>query len=769
MRDRRASPARVASRAVLAAALLAASGLVGCNTGERSASDTTLPADPAAVRVLDAPASPDSADLDLHHRWRAAATRQLLRAKDAPWAFRQFPDLVVLAGEAHRSLLLLPSRDGRPSLAVFRVRVPAGADVDFATWVTIAPAVVQNSDGVDFAVGIGVADVSPDRVALDFERLEPGAARAGWQRVVRDLTPFAGRTVWIVLAARDRGSRVADSLLWGDPRVQSAPVGEAVVDLGAHPGARRRSANVPWSSATIFKTYSLFSDDAVHWVPPEWIRLSFPWLRSLRIFSALGANWGPTLEGHDEDGGPSSSWEAPLAKRYEFFTGVPPAPIGARFSWAEFDRVTGYAAASGLRLHLNLAGAPEAFTGGSGMYRNYHFNERAVVDDAGWRTYVDLLFGHLATQPWFAGATFSFFNEPNCIWTDFDGSVRKVGFQGDAAAYARQYLSTWQAMKPHLGDRRVHLGPWVIEPDAPGRRRDHAAAYIRAIQRTFADAGETLPEWDAFAFNLYETPQLTLDNFASYKLGFVRALLRRTLGPRLLAVNIDEFGVHPIIGETFEKATGVSIYKTRWETSWQAEMLALLVEERVATAASWFPVFMVGAPQALRAYFSYFALSYVMGAIDSAESEGALTAVPAATPGDPAQREVWVKLASRGASRVGYLASFAAGRVRTAIWRYPRFIATDERLATDEGTDVEVRLPPGGRSWRVRILGYEDQLRAPPSAAVERSLGFKAFPAVPRMKEVTLDATGSFELRVGPGEVYLVEATVPDEPVATTR
>jgi hypothetical protein len=729
------------------------------------AADGTAPAP-----VLQAPASAADGDLDLYLHWRAARTRQRLLPPDEAWHLRQYTNLVVLGEAAHRALVLLPSARGAPSLALFKVAVPADSNCELVTWVAIEPQHATRSDGVDFGVAVAREEDDPTAAPIAFTRLSRKQAST-WREVRVDLAPYQGRTVWMVLASRDRGTQRGDWLLWGDPRIrvksQDAPV---IVDLGAPDPRERRSRHVPWSEATVFKTYSLFNDAAARHLGTDWTRRSFPWLSSVRLFSALGANWGPALDAdYDAAVGKADAsslrWEADWAKRYEFFRDGPEwahTPIADRFDWREFDALNENVHRAGLALNMNLSGAPEWFTGHRGYYRNYHLNELPVVDAAGWQDYVARLFAHLATTPWFASAEFALFSEPNCMWIDQFGAVSRVGFQGPAEAFARQYLWTWQAMKPYAAPGQVHLGPWVVEPDPGNPIINNLPEYLRALKQVFADAGEPLPSWSAFAFNAYETPQLTIENLPEYKIAHVRALLAGEFPDRNLPLRLDEFGVHPLIASDFEAATGVRLSTTRWEMTWHAETLALLVDERIERAASWLPVFMVF-PPALKSYASHLFLSHAIGAVDvTVTPANELVATRAADPDGAAARDCWVRPASRSTNRIGYLWSADDGgrAIRLALWRYPRSIGTDTRIAAEDAPRmVEVRLPgEAAQRWSVRLTGYEDQpVPRTLAAATTRRLASQAFPALPAFTRAESTVAGTISLEMTPGDLFLLD------------
>src|SRR5213075_2235762 len=85
----------------------------------------------------------------------------------------------------------------------------------------------------------------------------------------------------------------------------------------------------------------------------------------------------------------------------------------------------------------------------------------------------------------------------------------------------------------------------------------------------------------------------------------------------------------------------------------------------------------------------------------------------AASPSDrPAPADVSVHLATAHADRIGYLASVdpTDATRRIAVWGYPRFMATDDRLAADAAPQrFDVVLPARPREpWHVRVLSYED-------------------------------------------------------------
>jgi hypothetical protein len=729
--------------------------LAACRS-ERAATPPGPAPSPTAVSLLEAPSAARPHDLDLHLHWRAAAVRQTLPELDLPSAFRQHPEFVSLDGEAHRSLLLLPSLDGVPSLASFRVRLSERDACELVTWIALDPLAHDPSDGVDFAVGVGEGE--PTAEALHFERL-PGAKSRAWRQIRVDLAPWRGRTVWITLAARERGNRAGDRLLWGDPRVRlvvdsSAPVD---VDLGADDAAARRITAVPWSEVNVFKAYYLFKEDDAASKYPRSISLQLPWARSLRLFSSLGANWGPSLErdyeqqmGHNPSA--DSRREQSWARQYEFFRDGPEwasSPIAARFDWGAYDGLLDRAATTGMGLHIHMSGAPELFTGGRGWYPSYHFNELPVVDEAGFKAYIDAVFAHLASRPWFPTAHFSFFSEPNAMWTEYDGATRHFGYQGDAEQYARQYVWTWQAMRPYVAPGQIHLGPWVVEPDPGDRVSDNLPTFLRTLRAEFEHQRETLPPWSAFAFNVYETAQLALDGMVEHKIAYVRRLVADVFPGVDLPLRIDEIGIHPLLLNAFEHDAGVPLASTRWAAAWQAEMLALLVDQHIQQAGPWWI-----APTA-RAYLAYVAASHVLGAVDL-DVSAAHVAKPHAVDG--ATRPVVVHLAAESAARVGVLASRNTdGGVRAALWQLPRFATTDARLADAAPTRrVRLRLPVSPHGWRVTIVAASD-VRLPAGEPAER-LRLEWTPDV-ELDRVQLAADDHVDLDVDPASLYLIDAS----------
>ena len=740
------------------------------------ATTCAAPRDPT---TLSAPSAADGRDLDLQFRWRAARSCQDLHPLEKGQEFGPLEKLAVRNGEGHRVLMLLPSLAGAISVARYRIDVAADTDVELVAWVTLEEQATAHSDGVEFAVDVSVASDTPPPVpgpAL-FERLTRAQAEAGWREVRLDLSSHRGKTIWLTLASREDGNRSGDWLLWGDPRVIVRQPATLRIDLGAGEASATRDLPglPPWSEANVFKAYSGFNEEQAKKLDPKWARRMFPWLDALRLFASLGASWGPTLArdyeaqmGHNPTR--DSRGERHWAEYYEFFRdgrAWKGKPIAKRFDWKHFDALLARVASTGVRLHVNLPGAPELFTGGQGHYHTYHFNEMPVLDEAGWKAYVGAVFRHLAKQPWFARAEFSFFSEPNCRWVAADGTVRNFGYQGDAAQYARQYLWTWQAMKPYVKPGQVHLGPFVVEPDPAVPAIDNLPEFLRLLRAAFVEAGESLPPWSAFAFNIYETPQLAIDHFASYKIDYVRRLLPVELPGSDLALRFDEVGIHPLIAAEFA-AAGVSSFEgSRWSAAWHAEMLALLVEQRIAVGSPWLH------NEMQRPYASYALLSLASGAFVAAPApDGALALVRPRVPGAKGTSPpstLHVRLGSASPDRIGYLWSAPAGDgvTRLALWQFPRFPASDERLASDPSvTRVRVQIPGcADARCKVTLLGYDDQvfaeLSGQPMGAAER-VPLAAIRSLPALRRVELPGNGELELGLHAGEVYLLEATHAD-------
>ena len=730
------------------------------------AAPCTPPTSPAALR---APSTTDSQDLDLQFRWRAATVCQDLHPLENGHEFAPLSGLVVRNGAGHRVLLLLPSVDGRTSVAAYRVTLPETTDVELVTWVVLEDTAIANSDGVDFGVAVGDAERDTPPIPADFERLTREDALAGWRNVRVDLSAYRGRTVWVSLASRETGDRSGDWLLWADPRIVVKHPEPLHIDLGGDEDPRVRTlSGLPWEEVNVFKAYSGFHEEKEAPVDSDWAKRVLPWLRTFRLFSSLGANWGPTLErdhagqmGHNPTR--DSSKERRWAKHYEFFSDGPgwkDTPIRDRFDWQRFDQLYSRIAANGLRMQINLSGAPELFTGGKGHYHTYHFNEMPVVDELGWKTYVDAVFHHLSQQSWFDRTRYSFFSEANCRWVADDGSVRNFGYQGDAVEHARQYLWTWQAMKPYVGSDQVHLGPFVVEPDPAVPATDNLARYLRLLRERFFDAGEPLPPWSAFAFNLYETPHLAIDHFASYKIDNVRRVLRAELPGLDLPLRFDEIGIHPILASEFDSTGEGPLEGTRWATAWHAEMLALLVDQNIEVGAPWIH------NEIMRPHASYVFLSLVAGAFDwKLSPTGGLSLVDhSSDASEKPLKSVHVRLGSANADRIGYLWSAPSDEViaRLAIWRIPRFPISDTPI--EEETSVapaHVRVPGcENRRCTAMVLGYDEPVLK--GARESRSTSFAWIADLPKLRGVETPSDGKFEIGLRPGDVYFVEWSVTD-------
>lgn len=715
---------------------------------------------------MQGPARGAERDLDLQFHWRAAKVCQELHELERDADFRPFQNLVVERGEGHRVLLLLPSLDGVVSVASYTVELADSLDAELTAAITIEASAASKSDGVEYAVAVGEEGTALDASAFSFKRLTPEDALVGWQAVRVDLAPYRGRSVRITLAARETGDRSGDWLLWGDPRVVAKRPASLRIDMSTpHDDDARSLTDIPWREANVFKAYSGFNEDAQQTKGNTlWLQRTFPWIDRLRLFSSLGANWGPTLARDyasqmDQNPTRDSREERQWAEYYEFFRDGPEwarVSIDKRFAWKRFDTLLARIAATGARLHVNLSGAPEAFTGGAGHYHTYHYNEMPIVDAAGWKTYIDRVFRHLSRQPWYQHARFSFFTEPNCRWVNSDGSVKHFGFQGDAAQYARQYLWTWQAMKPYVRPGQVHLGPFVAEPDPAVPVTDNLREYVRLLRDEFSRSGEPLPRWSAFAFNIYETPQLAIDHFTSHKIDFVRRLLADELPQLELPIRFDEVGIHPLIATAFADAGSPGFDGSRWAAAWHAEMLALSIDQRIETSSPWLFAEM------LRPYVSYAFVSLASSRFLRASSGDGRFAIVRRDA--PAATSVHVRLGSRSADRVGYVWSSSADdtTTRIALWQFPRFPASDQWLI-DAPARIPVDLHLGGCArtrCAVTLSGYEDQaFETHPELGPQTSsrVPIAALSDLPHLRRIATSTTGRLRLVLRPGEVYLLE------------
>lgn len=734
---------------------------------------------PAGSTFLDGPSREAESDLDLQFEWRAATVCQDLHELEHDAGFRPLENVVVSEGQGHRTLLLLPSLGGAVSIARYRVRLSDTVDTELVAAVAVERSAAAKSDGVDIAVIVDEAEQPAAPLDSSFVRLPGGQTGAAWRDLRIDLSPYRGRTVWVALAAREKGDRSGDWLLWGDPRIVVKQPPELRIEVGGtDTGEVRTLRDAPWSEVNVFKAYSGFNEDQRSTDGDEgWLRNGvswvFPWVKSLRLFSSLGANWGPTLArdyasqmGHNPTR--DSSEEMHWAEYYDFFRDGPAwagTPVAKRFAWRRFDALLSRIAATGAKLHVNLSGAPELFTGGQGHYHTYHYNELPVVDEAGWKSYVGEVFRHLSRQPWYDRARFSFFSEPNCIWVASDGSVKHFGYQGDAAQYARQYLWTWQAMKPWVRPGQVHLGPFVVEPDPAVPEANNLPEFLSALREEFARSGAPLPPWSGFAFNIYESPQLAIDHFPSYKIDYVRRTLSEELPGVDLPLRFDEVGIHPLISSAFADAGTPSFDGSRWAAAWHMEMLALLVEQRIATAGPWLFTLMQ------RPY-----ASYVLGSLaTSLFAEDATQAgLRIRRRAGAADANVHVRLGSRSADRVGYLWSTSKHdeTTRLAVWHIPRFPANDQRLV-DDATEAPVTVHvPGCERTRceVVVIGYDDQSfrmgSEPVHGAIER-VRLAAIPELPRLRRMSVDMDGRLRLVLRSGEVYLLDIEATGRAAAT--
>ena len=313
-------------------------------------------------------------------------------------------------------------------------------------------------------------------------------------------------------------------------------------------------------------------------------------------------------------------------------------------------------------------------------------------------------------------------------------------------------------MRPYVLPGQVHLGPWVVEPDTANPVVDNLPVFLRALRGAFERAREPLPPWSAFAFNVYETPQLALEGVADYKIAYVRRLLARELAGSDLPLRFDEIGVHRLVGMAFERDTGTSLASTRWSVAWHAEMLALLAEEEIQQAGPWY----VAADTP--AYVAYVAASHVVRARDLQISQARTLVLRAREDAshDSARAGVALRVGADDARRVGFLASTDRehGDIRLMVWQFPRFPVTDERLARTAAPErVTLRLPSAPHGWRLTIMAPPD-VSSPVDAPshrerlrLENGGGVAALERV----EITTDQD-TLALTVDPAGLLLIDA-----------
>jgi hypothetical protein len=187
-------------------------------------------------------------------------------------------------------------------------------------------------------------------------------------------------------------------------------------------------------------------------------------------------------------------------------------------------------------------------------------------------------------------------------------------------------------------------------------------------------------------------------------------------------------------------------------------MLAFLVDEEIQQAGPWY----VAADTP--AYLAYVAATHVVRARDL-EISAARTLVLRARDDaghDAAHAGVAVRLGADDAQRVGFLASsdHEGGDIRLMVWQFPRFAATDERLArTVPPARVTLRLPSTPRGWHVTLMAPPgvslpvDALASRERLRLENGGGV----AVLERVEVTIDQD-TMALTVDPGGLLLIDA-----------
>jgi hypothetical protein len=387
---------------------------------------------------------------------------------------------------------------------------------------------------------------------------------------------------------------LAGALVWQRP-----PAAPARVDLEIDARARIGRVRPIWDETNLWKLGSMFGashPDPARWWGPGWIRRHAPWVRYVRLLAALGGNYAPEIApwcdhaiaapehpdtGTQEcgtNGIPGLAAREELVREREGMTITDYAPF--RVAIARVLR-------SGVRPHLNLSGAPSAFTGGVVDFTHYHWNAAPIRDFAGWGAFVAGAFRSVADlhpERWRASIT----NEPNCLTlVGWEGNVQHVGFAGTPADYGRTFVTGARALRDAAPGIALHAGNYVTSTTFPGE--DNLRTYLRFLGDAFVADGTT--RWEdlrAMSLSLYETRDTTVYDLVPVRIARLERAAREA-GLPPLPIKVDELDIHPAISDAFDATTRQKLDRTAYAASWHAEALRqFVVAGRVESVAPWF-------------------------------------------------------------------------------------------------------------------------------------------------------------------------------------
>lgn len=574
----------------------------------------------------------------------------------------------------------------------------------FRAGATIASSCRGIGDGVRFtarsrdreaAVEVSAASAEPVAIELELDAPDPGGAhRSATELVLRTESGAAhdARCDWAVWLAPSVTCAVEAST---DTATVSSgsPASPRSIDVAAHEPAR--PVTTRWDEINVWKLHAWFGPHRPGTVPgsnrPGWLRERVPWVTHARVMAALGGNSCRHIREQCRRGIESrdhpfatQTWEC-VDGRAEQAEILKEDDAGRwRLDFDDWNLALDDLLASGLLPHVNVSAAPCALSGGH-EYRDYHWNQRPVVDRAGWHDLVDGAARRIAERPSAGSWRFSIVNEPNCLWIAPPASrhaaveIRHIGFTGSSEQYAAQFAETAAMLRKRIPDARIHLGNFTIGGKYP--LEDSLPEYLGALAKPLAAHGLSSDGFSAVSFSLYESPQHRLGDIASYKFGRLDQAITADSPFAGLRIKIDEVEIHELVLDEFRAATGADLDATRWAAAWHAEFLALAMEKNVVSVAPWLGRLFAD-PSLSRPNPKYWAYAFAALAMGDVVPERlplrrARSIRPASADVGRAQVRS-VHLAADDPDGIGWLVTEAAdGTVHALLWRHGEIPRTD--------------------------------------------------------------------------------------------